>query len=153
MTPAKSSANTRPRPQLLAQPTQTTWPMAKANMNDDATQILTMTRLITAVELRGFEPLTSSMPWWPVKRRRRSVSVDRVLRRVGAATSGQPRSPSVCPPSFEPRPSRLEPRFSGWEAGAPANQVVLSGSERGRLVKKFCFVGTEQPLCCFGRFT
>jgi hypothetical protein len=60
-----------------------------------------MTRLITAVELRGLEPLTSSMPWWPGKRRRRAGSVDRVQGRAGAVTPIQPGSPSVCPPSLK----------------------------------------------------
>ena len=49
------------------------------------------------VELRGLEPLTSSMPWWPRQRRRRAASVVGVHRRAGAATSVRPGSPSVCP--------------------------------------------------------
>ena len=54
-----------------------------------------------AVELRGLEPLTSSMPWWPGKRRRRAGSVDRVQGRAGAVTPIQPGGPSVCPPSLK----------------------------------------------------
>ena len=39
------------------------------------------------VELRGLEPLTSSMPWWPGRRKRRAASVDGVPGRAGGATS------------------------------------------------------------------
>src|SRR5215218_3721069 len=57
-----------------------------------------MTRLSTIVELRGLEPLTSSMPWWPEMHRRRAASLDEVHGRAGATTCIQPGSPSVCPP-------------------------------------------------------
>jgi hypothetical protein len=55
----------------------------------------------TMVELRGLEPLTSSMPWWPDRRTRRAASVYEGHTRVGAATVVQLRSPPVCPPRFE----------------------------------------------------
>jgi hypothetical protein len=58
-----------------------------------------------SVELRGLEPLTSSMPW-PGVRKGQAAGDDGVRGRVGAATSIQPRSPSVCPSPFERRPRR-----------------------------------------------
>ena len=67
------------------------------------------------VELRGLEPLTSSMPWWLRRSKRRAASVDVVPGRAGGATSIQPGSPSICPPRLEPPavrepgPSRTEP--------------------------------------------
>jgi hypothetical protein len=57
------------------------------------------------VELRGLEPLTSSMPL-PGVRKGQAAGDDGVRGRVGAATSIQPRSPSVCPSPFERRPRR-----------------------------------------------
>jgi hypothetical protein len=49
------------------------------------------------VELRGLEPLTSSMPWWPDRRTRRAASVHEGHPRAGAATFVQLRGPPVCP--------------------------------------------------------
>jgi hypothetical protein len=54
------------------------------------------------VELRGLEPLTSSMPWWPGTRMRETASMDGVRGRAVGVTSVQLGSPSVCPP----RPKR-----------------------------------------------
>src|SRR5215217_6893805 len=87
--------------------------MATLYMNDDSTQICVSTH--HKVELRGLEPLTSSMPWWPEMHRRRAASLDEVHGRAGATTCIQPRSPSVCPPWLEPQPRQSELPFSAWE--------------------------------------
>ena len=50
------------------------------------------------MELRGLEPLTSSMPWWAGRRRRRAASVDGVQGRAGAAnTRFGPGAPQFAP--------------------------------------------------------
>jgi hypothetical protein len=77
----------------------------------------------------GLEPLTSSMPWWPAKRRRRAASVDEVPGRTSAATSVRSGRPSVCPSRLERRPMRPGPPFSACAAGASSSQVVLSCSD------------------------
>ena len=59
------------------------------------------------MELRGPEPLTSSMPWWPGRRKGRAAGVG-VLGRAGGTNSVQPGSPSVC--------SRFEWRRGDWKA-------------------------------------
>jgi hypothetical protein len=76
------------------------------------------------VELRGLEPLTSSMPWWAGNRKRRAASVDGVWRRAGAATSVQPGSPSVCPPCLERSQCRAPIRSVGLDlASEPVRQL------------------------------
>jgi Phage integrase family len=50
------------------------------------------------VEFRELEPLTSSMPWWPGRRKKRAASVVGMLGRASGTTSIQPGSPSVFPP-------------------------------------------------------
>ena len=55
------------------------------------------------MELRGLEPLTSSMPWWPEKRGRWAASVVGMRGRAGPAALRQPWSPSVCPTPLGPQ--------------------------------------------------
>ena len=50
------------------------------------------------MELRGLEPLTSSMPWWPDKPRRRAASRDQVHERPCPAPFIKAGSPPLCPP-------------------------------------------------------
>jgi hypothetical protein len=80
------------------------------------------------VELRGLEPLTSSMPWWPGVRRGRAASVDGVRGGAGAATSIRPGSPSVCPSPLERRPRRFGANISAWE-DSPRASLGLSLGE------------------------
>jgi hypothetical protein len=85
------------------------------------------------VELRGLEPLTSSMPWWLRRSKRRAASVDVVPGRAGGATSIQPGSPSVCPPRLEP-PAVREPGPCGAEPidlGLDQASVRVHAGSRG----------------------
>jgi hypothetical protein len=71
---------------------------------------------------------------------------------VRAATFVQLRSPSVCPPRFERRPSRPAPPLSVWEAGDLLLRSFFRAQNvafEGCLVKELRFIAAEQPLCCF----
>jgi hypothetical protein len=75
---------------------------------------LRVSRFRTYVELRGLEPLTSSMPW-PGVRKGQAAGDDGVRGRVGAATFIQPGAPQ-----FAPHPSNGDrgdpaPTCSAWE--------------------------------------
>jgi hypothetical protein len=97
------------------------------------------------VELRGLEPLTSSMPWWPDKVWRRAASRDRVHTRPCAAPFHASRKLHSAP-QFEPtmakstRPfsarklsSRTSGHLSGWSSclgwSAASRQVSSCGCE------------------------
>jgi hypothetical protein len=77
--------------------------------------------------------LTLSMPWSPVKRRRRAASVDGVRGRAGAATSVQPGRPSVCTSHLDLRPRGPEAPFSAGEPHhrLPRERSTWEGSARG----------------------
>jgi hypothetical protein len=60
--PKNSSADTPSTPPAPTGATQTENPADGHALNDDATHLSTMSRLITIVELRGLEPLTPCMP-------------------------------------------------------------------------------------------
>jgi hypothetical protein len=86
-----------------------------------------------AVELRGLEPLTSSMPWWLRRSKRRAARVDVVPGRAGDATSIQTGSPSVCPARLEP-PAVREPgpcRAEPIDLGLGQASVRVHAGSRG----------------------
>jgi hypothetical protein len=81
------------------------------------------------VELRGLEPLTSSMPWWPDKLRRSAASRERVHGCACAAAFMQAGSPPFCPSHSSP-PRRIDaaisaPKLSSASIRTP--QRSLSG--------------------------
>jgi hypothetical protein len=85
------------------------------------------------VELRGLEPLTSSMPWWPGRRMLRAASVDDVQGRAGAAISVQPGSPSVCPSRLERTEASGGTAFSAEKiSSGPTVTSTVIGAPRAK---------------------
>jgi hypothetical protein len=60
-------------------------------------QPISSSSTLTRVELRGLEPLTASMPWWPDKLRRSAASRERVHGCACAAPFMQAGSPHSAP--------------------------------------------------------
>ena len=90
------------------------------------------------MELRGLEPLTSSMPWWPDKVWRRAASRDRVHTRPCAAPFMQAGSPPFCPSirttkakSTRPFSARSSPR-EHLDTSAAGVSVCAGQRPRGR---------------------
>ena len=95
------------------------------------------------VELRGLEPLASSMPRWPGRRKRGAASVDGVPGRARGATSTQPGSPSVCPPCLDCLP------FTNLTPAVPSHLIVGLDHASVRVHAGSC--GASQALAAHRR--
>jgi hypothetical protein len=119
----------------------------------------------TMVELRGLEPLTSSMPWWPGRRKRRAA---RTCRRCHLHSAREPLSLSPCleppavlitRPGFLACPPCRRGSASAWPLGKDADADALvdvgcgqafSQADRGVLVTVYEMVRRsrvgQQPM-------